>query len=256
MLKEQRLNQIRTMIRQNGEVETTSLCRLFDVAEMTIRRDLDILAQEEGITRTRGGAMLEDTQLLIESSFDRRIAAHKSEKAAIARQALSMIRDGQTVFIDSGTTGFMLAQMLPPGLHIVVLTNAINIAAELLTRSYLKTVMIGGELQPGTLSCRGTMAEEAMEHFHLDIAFLGTNAISATGELFIGSVMETGFKKAVLRVSDRKYVMADSSKFGKYSLYRFATASEVDGVITDGALDSDLAEALKESGASLIVAGA
>ncbi len=254
MLKEQRQSRIRTMIRQNGEVETNSLCRLFGVTEMTIRRDLDKLASEDGIIRTRGGAMLADTQLLIETSFDRRITAHKDRKSAIARQALGMIRDGHAVFIDSGTTGYMLAQMLPPGLHAVVVTNAINIAAELLSRPHLKTVMIGGELQPGTISCRGTVAEETLSRFHIDVAFIGTNAVSADGELYIGSVTESGFKKTILRVSGRKYVIADSSKFGRFSLCRFATVRDVDGVITDSAVGADMAAALADSGASLIVA--
>ena len=254
MLKEQRQSRIRTMIKQNGEVETNNLCRLFGVAEMTIRRDLDKLALEDGITRTRGGAMLADAQMLVESSFDRRNAAHKHLKSAIARQALGMMRDGQTVFIDSGTTGYMLAQMLPGSLHMVVLTNAVNIAAELLTRPHIKTVMIGGELQPGTLSCRGTVAEETLSRFHIDTAFIGTNAVSANGDLYIGSVTETGFKKTILRVADKKYVMADSSKLGRFSLCQFATVRDVDGVITDSAASADMASALDDSGASLIVA--
>ena len=158
------------------------------------------------------------------------------------------------LYIDSGTSGYMLAQLLPGNLHIVALTNAINIAAELLSRTHITVVMIGGELQPGTLSCRGAVAEDSLNRFHVDIAFIGTNAVGRNGDLYIGSVTETGYKKTILGTAEKKYVMADSSKLGKLSLCRFASAKDIDGIITDEGISRALASELAENGANMMIA--
>lgn len=254
MLKEKRQMQILSLIKQNGEVEIGSLSKIFGVTEMTIRRDLDKIAKEEKVIRTHGGAILEDQQILVETSFDRRIVAHKNNKLKIAQQALTYIEDGKTIFIDSGTTGFLLAQLLPSSLHIIALTNAINIAAELLNKPHITVIMIGGELKANTLSCRGTIAEETLERFKVDIAFIGTNAISKNGELFIGNVSEAGFKKRILHAAAKTIVLADSSKINKLSLCRFAKVKEVDCIITDREIDSEQVEGLTAAGATIVIA--
>lgn len=254
MLKEKRIMQILDMIMQNGEVEISNLCRIFDVAEMTVRRDLDELAKQGKVIRTHGGAMLDNQRVLLETSFDRRIVSHQEKKLKIAKKALTYMKDGQTVFIDSGTTGYTLSQIIPNTLHITALTNAINIAAELIQRAHISVVMIGGELQQNTLSCRGTAAEEMVERFKVEIAFIGTNAISKDGELFIGNVTESGFKKRILGAAAKKIVLADSSKLNKLSLCRFAGIQDIDCIITDDEISTELYEELTGCGADIVIA--
>lgn len=255
MLKDKRLMQIYNMIKENGEVEISSLCRIFNVTEMTARRDLDHLAKEGKVIRTRGGAMLDDQRMLIETSFERRFVSYMEQKTDIAKKALDYIEDNNTVFIDSGTTGYILAQNIPNTLRITVLTNAVNIAAELVGRSYVSVIVIGGELRKKTLSCRGTVAEETMERFKVDIAFIGTNAVGLDGDMYIGSVTESGFKKKVMESAAKKIVLADSSKLDKLSLCRYANARDVDCLITDGGIEPRVYEALTSSGANIVVAG-
>lgn len=253
MLKEKRIMQIMNMLKKNGEVEIGVLCRMFNVTEMTIRRDLDNLTKDGKVIRTHGGAMLANQDMLIEAPFDRRIVANNTQKEKIAKKALEFVTSGKTIFIDSGTTGYIMARNVPNSLHIIALTNAINIASELISREHISVVMIGGELMKNTLSCRGTIAEETLEKFRVDIAFLGTNAISENGEMYIGSVTETGFKKKVINAAAKKYVLVDSSKINNVSLCKFADVTDVDCIITDDGITKEQYDNLTKRGANIIV---
>lgn len=252
MLKEKRIMQIMNMLKQSGEVEIGILCRMFNVTEMTIRRDLDDLAKDGKVIRTHGGAMLEDEDILLEAPFDRRIVSNSAKKEKIAKKALEYVTNGKTIFIDSGTTSYFMAKNISNSLHIVTFTNAINIASELISRSHISVVMIGGELVKNTLSCRGTIAEETLERFRVDIAFLGTNAISEDGDMYIANMTETGFKKKILNAAAKKYVLADSSKLNSVSLCKFGSVTDVDYIITDDGITKDQYDNLIRRGAHII----
>lgn len=252
MLKEKRQMQIDELLRRDGEVTIGQLSRMFGVAEMTIRRDLDTLSKQSGVMRTYGGAVLEQRperkqQAQVEIS-------NKEGKLAVVKKALSFIEDGTTVFFDSGMTGLLLAQSVPASKHICALTNSIPVATELVERPFVSVILIGGELKEDTLSCRGQATEEAMERFRVDIAFVGVRAVGRGGELFSGSVAEAGLKKRILAAADMCIVLADSSKLGRQSLCRFADAREVDALVTDDGMTPEQLARLVESGAEVAVA--
>ncbi len=251
MLKEKRLMQIFDMLCRDGEVQISRLSKDFGVTEMTIRRDIEQLVRAEKAVRTHGGAMLAASPIKVKEN---QTVSNKESKIAIARKALSFIRDGTTVFIDSGTTGQILAQCLPMSAHLTALTNAVAIATELVNRSFVSVILIGGELKADSLSCRGPAAEEALSRFRADIAFVGVSAVGRNGELFTGSVAEAGLKRKVLSAAQQCVVLADSSKFGRQSLCRFADAREAAALITDGGVSPERIEALEHSGAHIIVA--
>jgi len=251
MLKEKRLMQILDMLRENGEVEISRLSRLFDVTEMTIRRDLDQLVRAGKAVRSHGGAMLAASPIQSDTS---QTVVNQESKLAIARKALAFIKEGTTVFFDSGSTGHVLAQCVPASAHITALSNSIAIATELVTRSFVSVIMIGGELKADFLACRGPAAEDALDRFRVDLAFLSVSAVGRHGELFTGSVSESGFKRKIIASAQHCVVLADSSKIGRQSLCRFADARDTQALITDDGLKPQQLTMLEQIGTTVLIA--
>lgn len=249
MLKEKRLLQILDRLRENGEVEISHLSRFFDVTEMTIRRDLDQLVRAGKAVRSHGGAMLAASPIMGAQTVD-----NQESKLAIARKALGFIKEGATIFFDSGSTSHVLAQCVPASAHITALSNAISIATELVIRSFVSVIMIGGELKSDSLACRGPAAEDALDRFRVDLAFLNVSAVGRQGELFTSSVAEAGFKRKILAAAQYCVVLADSSKIGRQSLCRFADAREAQALITDDGIRPEQIAILEQIGTRIVVA--
>ncbi|MFA5676069.1 MAG: DeoR/GlpR family DNA-binding transcription regulator [Christensenellales bacterium] len=256
MLKQKRQTQILETLRRDGEVLISGLSRWLGVAEMTVRRDIDALARQGLLTRIHGGAVPNEQPVLNagETAREQFKIPNKEGKTAVARKALSFICDGITVYFDSGDTVFLLAQCLPGSYHITALTNSIPTAMELVKRPFVSVIMIGGEIKKSALACRGPAAEDALERFRVDLAFVGVGAVGGGGELFTGSVAEAGFKKSILAAADQSVVLADSSKIGKQSLCRFADANQIAVIITDDNIEPAQLSMLHESGAQVTVA--
>jgi DeoR/GlpR family transcriptional regulator of sugar metabolism len=251
MLKEKRLLHIHDMLRENGEVEISQLSRCFDVTEMTIRRDLDQLVRAGKAVRSHGGAMLTASPIQAQTP---QTSANQEGKLAIARKALGFIKQGTTVFIDAGSTGYVLSQCLPASAHITALTNSISIATELVTRSFVSVIMIGGELKAESLACRGPAAEDELDRFRVDLAFLNVSAVGIHGELYTGSVAEAGFKRKIIASAQHCVVLADSSKIGRQSLCRFAEVREVRALVTDDGIDAEQRVVLAQFGTNVAIA--
>ena len=254
MLREKRLMQILDILKRDGEVEINTLARIFNVADITIRRDLDNLAKEHNIQKTHGGALLIDEDQIIEPAYDRRIETHGDLKEKIAKKALEYIKTGQKVFIDSGTTTFYMAKNITNSYRNMVVTNGLNIASEIIHRRYINVLLIGGELTRNTLATRGALAEELLQRIKVDVAFLGANSIGEDGNLYIGNTSETGIKKRVIQAATETYILLDSSKFGKYNLITYAHAKDVTGIITDNHVSKKTIEQLTEMGVNIIIA--
>ncbi|HAX52512.1 DeoR/GlpR family DNA-binding transcription regulator [Muricomes intestini] len=255
MLKEKRLQKIQNLLIANGSIETSQLSRTFAVTEMTIRRDLETLIKENPkIVRTHGGAMLSNSGEQVELPYEQRMSANSELKYDIAQTALSFIRHGQVLFIDSGTTTLHLARQITNEFNNTVITNGINIATELLTRDWVNVILIGGDLRKNTRSTRGPLAEEQMRNFKVDVAFLGANAIGSNGNIYLANTSEIGFKKSVLAAAKEVYVLADSNKFNKFNLISCANGRDVTGIITDCNLPHETIETLEELDVHLITA--
>ena len=229
-------------------MEIKELCRILNVAEMTIRRDLDELIEnsKNRIVRTHGGAVLSEEHILIEPSFGIRNMQNKPAKDAIAKEALKLIHDGQKILLDSGTTNFSLARQIENFKRLIVVTNAVNIAAELNMRPNISVISVGGSLRKNTFSCVGNFAETMISQFNVDIAFIGVGGISPNGDLCNGNIVENGVKKAMLKAAKQKIVLADSSKIGREEFTIFAHLKDIDLLITDSNAPKDIISELKK----------
>ena len=253
MLKTNRLQEIRNILESEGEVQTSELSHRFGVSEMTIRRDIDLLSKEAAIIRTRGGAYLAPTSQQREPAYSFRIKEASDFKEKIAIKAAEIMSQARNVYLDSGTSTEGILRHID-NKHYIVITNGINIAQESVNHSHISTVLIGGDFRTNTLSTTGPTAEEQIKSFRYDVAFLGCNAVDEKGNIYVGTTLEVGAKKAVIANSVKSYVLADSSKFNSYSLTSYGNLKGIAGVITNDGISKELIERFAEIGINVIIA--
>lgn len=254
MLKETRQRQITELLHENGEIEISALCRIFNVTEMTIRRDLDTLAKEEKLIRTHGGAKLAGGDVMAYAPFENRMIENAAAKEKIGACARRMLKNGMTVFFDSGTTVYSIAGGIENSMRIVGLTNGINIAMELMMRTYITAVMVGGELNKNTMAAQGDLAAENLDRFRVDAAFVGVRGMGLDGSLYVMGMNDTGLKKNIMKIADDVYIVADSTKIGRKGFVSFANAAECRGVIVDAGISPEHRALLEQQGINLIIA--
>ena len=253
MLKENRVKQILTLLKQNGEVQINTLCRSCNVTEMTIRRDLDELAAQGALIRTHGGAVLVGEDLLVERPFEKRLDENMEQKEKIAQKALEMIRSGMKIVLDSGSTTYYLARILPGTYRLAVLTNALNIATELSHRTNIDVTFVGGELKKNTMACVGSYTTEMLKRFSVDIAFLGSSGISHQGSFYTATSAQVEVKVSMMQIADKKVLLADASKFRKKDYAYFAQSADFDCLVTSGGIPAETERILRESELELFV---
>ncbi|HIU76602.1 MAG TPA: DeoR/GlpR transcriptional regulator [Candidatus Pelethocola excrementipullorum] len=254
MLKSERLEQIQTMLEEYGKVEVSSLCRIFDVTEMTIRRDLNELEKRKVAIRSHGGAILPPEKILGERPYNSRISSHLKEKEAIAQAALPLLEDGSKYFFDSSTSVYALARLINNTQNFLVVTDTISTALELNSRKNLEVICLGGELQKNTNSCTGVFAEQMLKNMFFDYAFIGLYGVSEDGILYTTSTMEYSLKRLILDHSKKTIVLIDSSKLGPPSFLQIGTISEIDTIITDSNIPQSFVNFCRNAGTNLIIA--
>lgn len=247
-----RQRRIASLIRERGGVSASELTDLFGVTDETIRRDLAHLASVGVIRRLHGGAVAEHTRE--ESGFDRRSREHLREKVAIARAAAAGITDGSTIIVDSGTTTVQLAKELNGKRDLVVVTNAVTNAVELMNNPDITVVLTGGVIRPRTFGAVGEMAVANLNELRVDQAYLAISGISIDGGLTYPSFEEAAVKRAMMAVASEVILLADSSKFGRDSMVRVGPLDAVTRIITDPGIDRQTADHVRDLGVDLIIA--
>lgn len=214
---------------QKGVVYISSLSKLLDVSEITVRRDLKILEDEGQIVRLHGGAArLVDTSR--ETPMDQRENLYLSEKDRICKFASSLIDDGDVIFIDSGSTNKKILKYLV-GKKITVVTNGYKNIEEALKYD-LNVTLIGGELKKETYAFVGAVTSRVLDMYHFDKCFLGVNGINRDFGLTNADPNESLIKEQAIRRSRQAYIVADHSKFDATSVFKFANIEDVT-IITD-----------------------
>lgn len=228
-----RRGEILSLVQQNGEVSATELSKLLGVSEVTVRSDLNALAQAGQLRRTRGGARL-PLDVIRESPLEETCRKHAAAKRRIGRAAAALVHDGETVFLDVGSTTTEVARALSPTLRdVTVITNGLNIALELERRPNLRVIVTGGTLRPLQHSLVSPYALGVLRHVHADRLFLGCNGLSAATGVTNANHEEAEIKRLMVEQSREVVVVADHSKLGQVSRARVAPAEAVTTLITD-----------------------
>ena len=250
---------IEQLIRDEKRVGVLDLARRFEVTTETVRRDLDRLEQLGRVRRVHGGAVGIDADSMREASVAERLLAHGAAKRAIAQRATRMLGESfrGSVYIDAGTTTAAVAAMLPRTLandsaRAELVTHSMTIASELASSDISRLTVIGGRVRGVTAAAVGSETVRAVSKMRPDVAFIGTNGISAGFGLSTPDPEEAAVKAAIVRAARRVIVVADGTKFGEELLVRFADLPEIDAVVTDREPPAELAHALRDADVEVV----
>lgn len=236
MLANQRRLKIFELLKEDGSAKVIRLAKIFKVTEVTIRQDLEKLEQEGLIIREHGGAFLKNMEDNVRS-FVPLNTDNMDKKTAIGKMAASLIENGDTIILDSGSTTTEIAKQILGKKGLTVITNALNIALLLGADPGIEVMVTGGEFKPPTLSLTGQKAADFLENIHVDKLFLATAGISLRSGLTYPSISDITVKKAMIEAADVTYLVADSTKIGKNSLASLGALSLIDYLITDPDID-------------------
>ncbi len=251
MALNQRRAKILDLIREDGHAKVQDLSDIFKVTEVTIRQDLDMLEGMGYIQREHGGAFLKDigsfakTQQLFNQT-------HMDEKREIARKAVALINEGDSIILDSGSTTTEIAKLLIYFENITVITNGLNIALLLGENHAINLIVTGGEFKPPTLSLTGKMAADSFKHIRVNKLFLATAGISSDMRLTYPSMNDLVVKSAMIEVADKVYLVADSSKIGVSAFASLGSISLVHTIITDSKIPEEELKKLRKMNLEVI----
>ena len=251
-----RTNRLLEMLQLNKRVDVRTVAESLDISEATARRFFSQLEDEGKVIRVHGGVQLAP-QLGYDYSFRVQASHRQKQKALIGAHAAELVRDGDRIFLDSGTTVLKLAEALALRLRtgqlksLVVLTNSIT-HVETVAR-WCKVILIGGEIRVERLDVCGSVAEKTLMMFHLDKAFFGADAVSLAGGCMTTDERTSTMNEIVVERSERCYVLVDSHKFGKSSFIRYAPFNQIETIFTDPGLDREELSRYAEAGARIEV---
>ncbi|HZL64544.1 MAG TPA: DeoR/GlpR family DNA-binding transcription regulator [Thermoleophilia bacterium] len=250
MRQEERLSLILEELASGGSVGVAQLAAKLHVSTASIRRDLHTLEEQRLLTRTHGGAMANST--VYELPLRYRGGRHRDAKRRIAATAAARV-DGHvaSVALTGGTTTTEVARELAGRKDITVVTNALNIAAELALRPELKLIVTGGTARSESYELVGPIAEAALSGMNLDLAIVGVDGVSVSGGLTTYHDIEAHTNEVLISRARRVIVVADASKVGKLAFVRICALEAVDELITDVSAPAAELRALAEAGVTV-----
>src|SRR5271166_1402595 len=244
VLNEERRRAILDLLTHQGRVLVTELARQFETSQVTIRKDLEILHAHGLVHRTHGGALPSRDGALEDPTLREKEKLHHQEKMRIADGAVEKVKEGQVLILDSGTTTTAIARALRNFQNLTIITNAVNIAAELAGTS-VEVILTGGTLRQNSFSLVGPIAEETLRRLSADLLFLGVDGHFG---LSTPNLLEAKVNRVMVEVAKRTVAVCDSSKFGRRSLSLIAPPSSLQEVITDRGVPKSDIRILKQAG--------
>lgn len=246
MFAEERQGKIAEALEMNGSIRVNELSEYFNVSEATIRRDLQDMEEKRLLKRTHGGAVKFDITNFEPSFLDKKTEKN-NEKLAIGKMAASMIKDGDTIILDSGTTTLEIAKNIKAE-NLTVITNSIDIAAELINKEKIEIIVTGGILRNSTRAMVGHICENTYNNFRVDKAFIGANGISIEEGITTPNFTEAQAKKVMIECANKVIVTADNSKFDKVCFSLICPIDKVTSIVTSGEITQEVMDKFKSIG--------
>ncbi len=257
MLAHQRQNAIQELVRQRGGVRVGDLVRQFGVSDITIRRDLEALAERGLVAKVHGGAAPVDTHSAQEPGFSAKLVRQRAEKEAIAACAADLVSPGTAVALSAGTTTCLLAAHLTEVADLTVLTNSVPVADVFYRAPRAdRTVVLTGGIRTPSDALVGPFAVAAIANLNLDLLFLGVHGMSPRSGLTTPNLLEAETNRALVAIARQLVVVADHTKWETLGISTIAPLSDAHVLITDDGLDRGARERLRVEVGELIIAPA
>jgi DeoR family transcriptional regulator of aga operon len=239
-------------VAQYGSVGVTSVAARLHVSSATLRRDLQALHEQGLLIRTHGGAVAGGLDLELPLRY--REARHQPEKRSIGRLAAGLVPSGAVVGMTGGTTVTEVARALMSRTDITIVTNALNIAAELVLRPALRVLVIGGTARHASYELVGPAAELVIGRYHLDLSFIGVDGLSVEEGCSTHDELEAHTDHAFIRRARRTVVVTDNTKLGRVTFAQICRIEEIDDLVTDQRADPAILGQLRDAGVNVLVA--
>ncbi len=233
-----------SFVQEHGSAQIRELAIQCGVSEATIRRDLDELAALGYLARTHGGAIQNSTSY--ELDYNERFKKMVAEKKRIAQRAAAFVNEGSSVFLDAGSTNFFISQQLANHKNLTVVTNGLDIAHSMVLHPTSSLVVAGGMRREHFHVLVGPIPESIIQDLHVDISFLGCDAMSPVEGVYCASFIELSIKKLIAKCGTRLIIGADHSKFEHKGFAKICKAEDVDVIITDDGVKPATLDGLRE----------
>ncbi|GAE27341.1 transcriptional repressor [Halalkalibacter wakoensis JCM 9140] len=250
MLKTQRMKQIQKYIDQHQTVSLDELVTVFGVSKNTIRRDIQELVESGDYIKVYGGVTVNRTSL---EPFQERKTKNHLQKQAIAKQAVSYLKDGDVIFIDSGTTAFEMIKYMQ-SLQLTIITNNLDFMIHALPYENLNIISIGGVLERKTNSFTSFTKQDLLQSHNINKAFMASAGISIQNGVTNSSPLESELKNTVVNKSSKVFLLVDSDKFDQQAIMTYCHLQEIDVLITDASPPNEYVQFSVEHNIELVVA--
>jgi len=250
----ERRKRILSMLHEEGQVFVHELSEQFKVSEVTIRNDLDLFESKKLLIRSRGGAMKYENNVNVDFQISEKDKINYTEKGKIGKKAASLISDGETIIIDSGTTTMEIAKHMDVKVSLNVITNAFNIVNQLINLQNVNIIVPGGTLRKNSHSLVGPLAEKNLRSFYVDKVFIGVDGFDPALGAFTPNIEEASLNQIMIDISKEIILVADSSKFSRRSLAFICPLERIDTIVTDDKIDKDDKRKLMDAGIKVIIA--
>lgn len=241
------------LVRDQGLVRVEDLAERFKVSSVTIRNDLNYLDNKGLLLRSHGGAMALD-EAVKEMPFADKGSVNITQKAAIGAAAAELVNDGESIILDSGTTTQHLARHLAHNHNLVVMTNGLNVANELVRADGIEIMMTGGTLRAKSHSFFGSQAEDALRQYRFDKLFLGADGFDLVAGLTTHFDREASLNRVMCDIASEIILLVDSSKFGRKGYHFIRSFAAFHTLVTDKGIPADYMAGLQRQGVRVIVA--
>lgn len=252
----ERQNKIIEIVLENGRVNIPDIREMFDVSEMTIRRDLNELDRQGLLRRVHGGAIA-NLGRSYEPPFQTRAIKNQETKIAIGLKASELIYDGDSIALDVGTTTLEIVRGLRGKRNLTIMTSSLQIANKVVDLISLdidaRLILTGGIIRPGELSMIGSIPEQVYQGLHVDKAFIGIGGISVEDGLTEYNIDDAQIKRIMIRSAREKILVVDGSKFGVTTFASVAPLTSIDKIVTDSTAPMDMIEEIQAFGIDVII---
>lgn len=250
----ERRKQILNKLNENGQVFVHELSAEFNVSEVTIRNDLELFESKNLLIRSRGGAMKHENSVSTDFQISDKDKINYPEKIKIGKKAAELVKEGETIILDSGTTTMEIAKNLDLKNSINVITNAFNIANQLINFKNINIIVPGGTMRKNSHSLVGPLAEKSLRNFYVDKVFIGVDGLDASMGAFTPNIEEASLNQVMIDISKEVILVADSSKLQRKSLAFICPLNKIDTVITDENISKEDVRQLQDANIEVIIA--
>jgi DeoR family fructose operon transcriptional repressor len=241
------------ILRKQPGLRVSELAQTLDVSEGTVRNDLNALEDEGKLRRVHGGAVLNEQDQFQNNSFMRRYHHNVDAKLAIAREASTLIKDGDSIFLDASSTAYCLARALSERNKLRVMTNGFEVARELAWNTSNTVILVGGVVNNDTSSVTGLLSEQIIADLHIEKAFFSCSGFDFERGMTEVHLEEAQLKRKAIDSSKQVFALVDSSKIGKEDLTPFAHLNKISHLFTDSRLSPDCSQRLTEVGITFTI---